>query len=56
MRYEARRSFQHFQIRALRIDLPVGDKEEAGAVEAGPEEAEVSAERAEEEEGVIHGV
>jgi two-component system nitrogen regulation sensor histidine kinase NtrY len=41
---------------SVRIDLPVGDKEEALAVEAGPEQAEVSAERAEEEEGVTHGV
>jgi two-component system nitrogen regulation sensor histidine kinase NtrY len=41
---------------SVRIDLPTGDKEEAGAAEAGPEQAEVSAERAEEEEGVTHGV
>jgi two-component system, NtrC family, nitrogen regulation sensor histidine kinase NtrY len=41
---------------SVRIDLPMGDKEEAGATEVEPEQAEVSAERAEEEEGVTHGV
>jgi two-component system nitrogen regulation sensor histidine kinase NtrY len=39
---------------SVRIDLPIGDKEEASAAET--EEAQVSAERAEEEEGVTHGV
>jgi two-component system nitrogen regulation sensor histidine kinase NtrY len=41
---------------SVRIDLPIGDKDEAGAVAAEPEQAKVSAERAEEEEGVNHGV
>ena len=45
---------------SVRIDLPVGDKEEAVAAEAAaePEAAQASSalERAEEEEGVTHGV
>jgi two-component system nitrogen regulation sensor histidine kinase NtrY len=42
---------------SVRIDLPAGEKEEAGAAaEAGPEQAQAEAERTEEEEGVTHGV
>ena len=45
---------------SVRIDLPVGEKEEAIAAEAAAEPGTVSApgpsERAEEEEGVTHGV
>jgi hypothetical protein len=40
----------------VRIDLPIGDKEEAGVAETGSEQGEASAERAAEEEGVTHGV
>jgi two-component system nitrogen regulation sensor histidine kinase NtrY len=41
---------------SVRIDLPIGDKEEAGVAETGSEQGEASAERAAEEEGVTHGV
>jgi two-component system, NtrC family, nitrogen regulation sensor histidine kinase NtrY len=41
---------------SVRIDLPMGDKEEAGAKAVELEPAPDSAERAEEEEGVTHGV
>ena len=41
---------------SVRIDLPIGDKEAAGAKAVEPEPAPASAERAEEEEGVTHGV
>ncbi len=41
---------------SVRIDLPMGDNEEAGAKAVELEPAPDSAERAEEEEGVTHGV
>jgi two-component system nitrogen regulation sensor histidine kinase NtrY len=41
---------------SVRIDLPIGDKEEAGVAETGSEQGEASAERAAEEEEVTHGV